>query len=115
MAGYIYLPVPTQEMLNFARDLQPVQIEKGKIPYKILHNYETGSLKCILRNSGRGVLRNVVASDKLYVLAHGASKGCRRIGADRGATKVFEAGVEKWEGGVMKSYTPAELDTVIQK
>src|SRR5262245_23861660 len=115
MAGYIYLPVPTQEMLDFAHDWQQGQIEKGKTPYKILHNYEAGRLKGFLRNIGRGVLRNVVATDKLYVLAHGAANGSRRIGAERGGAKVLEAGVEKWEGGVMKSYTPAELAAVIQK
>lgn len=115
MAGYIYLPIPTQEMLNFAADWRQGQTDKGKTPCTVLHNYESGWRKGFMRKVGLGVLRNIAASDKLYVLAHGSSRGSRKIGARRGAQKGLDRGVERWTGGTMKAYTPDELAEVIQK
>ena len=115
MAGYIYLPIPTQEMLKFAANWREGQTNKGKTPYAVLHNYESGWGKGLRRRVGLGVLRNVIASDRLYVLAHGSAKGSKKIGARRGATAEVTAGMERWKGGVMKAYTPDELAEVIQK
>src|SRR4051812_10893045 len=114
MAGYIYLPVPTQEMLDFATDWQDGQRRKDKVPYTVLYNYVKGWRKGFVRGIGRGVLRNVNNTDKLYVLAHGAALGSRRIGAERGAHRVIERGVPGWDGGAMKSYTTGELAKVME-
>lgn len=110
MAGYIYLPVATAEMKEFARDWQDGQRRKGKVPYAILHNYESGWRKGFLRAIGRGVLRNVLASDKLYIVAHGAALGSRFIGSERGAVKKGN----DWVGGTFKKYSPDQLATVLK-
>lgn len=110
MAGYIYLPVPTHEMIDFATDWQDGQRAKGKVPYQILKNFESGWRKGAVRALGKGVLRNVAAADKLYILAHGNSLGSAAIGAKRGATRSGLA----WTGGTSKKYTPDELADVLQ-
>jgi hypothetical protein len=115
MAKYIFLPVPTQEMLKFAENWREGQIANGKTPNPILHNYESGWRKGFMRGVGLGVLRNVVATDTVYVLAHGAAKGSRKIGASRGGEKNLVRGVEEWTGGELKGYTPEALASVIQK
>ena len=115
MPGYIYLPVPTREMFDFAEEFQNAQTAQGKTPYTILHNYESGWRKGFLRAIGRGVLRNVAADDKLYVLSHGPEVGGGRFtGARRGATPPTHAGGE-WEGGTMKKYSPSQLAEVIKE
>jgi hypothetical protein len=114
MAGYIYLPVATEEMMGFARTWQEGQKDKGRVPYEILKNYESGWRKGFVRGIGRGVLRNVVAQDTLYVLCHGAAAGSSKIGAERGGKQVLKKGVPEWEGGVMKAYTPDQLAVVMR-
>jgi len=114
MAGYIYLPVNTEEMRNFAKDWQEGQRDRGKVAYKILKNFESGWRKGFVRDIGRGVLRGLTAQDKLYVLIHGSEHGSSRVGAARGATK--SAGpIETWEGGTLKTYTPDQLAAVVEK
>ena len=110
MAGYIYLPVPTTEMLEFAKDWQDGQRAKGKTPYQVLKNFQSGWRKGAVRGLGFGVLRNVTAADKLYILAHGNSLGSVKIGAKRGATR---AGL-RWTGGTAKKYDSDELAEVLQ-
>jgi hypothetical protein len=111
MPGYIYLPVPTQEMLNFADQFRDSQNTQGKERYSILHNYESGWRKGFTRAIGLGVLRNVAAKDKLYVISHGATMGSRFTGARRGA----EQQGNEWKGGEYKKYSPAQLAQVIHK
>lgn len=84
------------------------------VPYTVLYNYEAGWRKGFMRKIGLGVLRNVVANDRLYVLAHGGPQGSRHIAAARGARQVCEMGVFHWEGGVTKSYDPEQLAAVIE-
>jgi|GEM_PF-1798019 len=115
MAGYIYLPVATQEMIDFAKDWQNGQTARGWVPYPILKNYESGWRKGFVRGIGRGVLRGLSAQDKLFILCHGASRGSSKIGAERGAKQVYKKGVPEWEGGVMKAYDPDELAVVTEK
>jgi len=114
MAGYIYLPIATEEMQHFARDWQEGQREKGKQPYEVLKNFESGWRKGFVRGIGRGVLRGVTAQDKLYVLCHGAGQGSSFIGASRGA-KRSDGPIETWEGGTLKRYSPNELAAVVEK
>jgi hypothetical protein len=111
MPGYIFLPVPTQEMLEAAEDFRRSQQANAKTPYTILLNYESGWRKGFMRSLGLGVLRNVAAEDKLYLVCHGAGMGSRFTGADRGAKKVGR----NWEGGIMKKYSPSQIATVIKE
>lgn len=110
MPGYIFLPVPTQEMLEAAEDFKQSQTANAKTPYTILHNYESGWRKGFMRGIGLGVLRNVAAQDKLYLVCHGAGMGSRFTGADRGAKKVGR----HWEGGTLKKYDPKQIAKVIK-
>jgi len=114
MASYIYIPVATPEMFNFAVDWQQGQIRKGKQPYQILSNNESGLFKGIKRKCKLGVLRNVCVGDKVYILAHGHGSGSSAIGARREATKVKSLGVDNWEGGTLKKYTPQALAKVLK-
>jgi hypothetical protein len=113
MAGYIYLPVATDEMKQLAKEWTDGQERKGKKPYKVLFNYEAGFRKGFVRKIGRGVLRDVAAGDKIYVLAHGYHGGAKKIGAERNAKKLDQP-IEEWEGE-MKAYTPKELAEVIDE
>ncbi|HWE00359.1 MAG TPA: hypothetical protein VG345_15015 [Bryobacteraceae bacterium] len=90
MAGYIFVPVPTTEMLKFAKQWTDGQTDKGKTAYRLLYSVDVGLTKAYRRHfgaglltGGAGVLRAVAATDKLYVLTHGNSKGSSRIGEDR--------------------------------
>lgn len=112
MAGYIYIPVPTPEMLNFAREWQAGRQLKGKQPYAILRNYERGWRKGAKRKLGFGVLRNVTSADKVYILAHGSSQGPKDIGAERDVRLQNVNGEEKMVGNY-KGYTPEQLANVI--
>lgn len=111
MPGYIFLPVPTQEMLEEAEKFQKSQQTNNKKPYTILHNYESGWRKGFMRSVGLGVLRNVAAEDKLYLVCHGAGMGSRFTGADRGAIKDGR----EWKGGTMKKYSPSQMAAVIKE
>lgn len=111
MAGYIYIPIPTLEMLEFAQDWQDGQRLKNKEPYQILKNaYDSGWRKGAMRNLGFGALKNVTAVDKVYILAHAAALNCKIV-ANRGATKQ---GLNNWVGGTPKSYSPQALATVLR-
>jgi hypothetical protein len=115
MAGYIYLPVNTEEMRDFARDWREGQREKGKRPYEVLKNFEEGFGKGLLRGIGLGVLRGLSAQDKLYVVCHGLAEGSNVVAAARGAKKVWNGGLSSWKGGTFKIYRPAELAAVMEK
>jgi hypothetical protein len=110
MPGYIYLPVATQEMLDEAGKFQRSQQTNHKTPYSILHNYESGWGKGFMRSLGLGVLRNVAAEDKLYLLCHGDTMGSSATGARRGAKKDGR----HWVGGTLKKYSASRMATVIK-
>lgn len=114
MSGYIYLPIPTQEMHDFCDFWTLGQKEKGKTPYKILENKHSGVVKKAFRYFD-GVLRNVNPSDKVYILAHGGEFGSCYIGAPLGAKKVMQSGIERWTGGTLKRYSPIELAQLLKK
>jgi hypothetical protein len=116
MAGYIFIPVPTPEMLEFAQDWDAGRLAKGKQPYTVLRNhFDSGPGKGLARGLGYGVLRNVTSGDKLYILAHGHSLGSTAIGVRRGAKKVIVLAKPSWTGGTMKQYGPDELAAVLEK
>lgn len=116
MPGYIFLPVPSQEMLGIAQDWVEGQKAKGKPGYGILRNYyQEGWKKGALRDIEYGALRNVAANDKLYVMLHGGAMGSKSVGAARGGMNVSPNAAPKWEGGVMKEYTPEGLAKVIER
>jgi hypothetical protein len=115
MAGYIYLPVNTEEMRNFAKDWREGQREKGKRPYEVLKNFESGFGKGLVRGIGLGVLRGLSAQDKLYVVCHGLPTGSRATAAARGAAKIRNGPIIRWEGGTYKVYKPDELAAVMEK
>jgi hypothetical protein len=109
MAGYIYLPVPTTEMMEFCSDWANGQKAKGKTSYPILFNQHSGLLKSARRHFGGGVLHRLTPQDKLYILSHGAATGSSFIGADRGNRKIVVRGITQWTGGTLKKYSPLEL------
>jgi hypothetical protein len=90
-----------------------------KEPYTVLAPKWTGVRKAIRRIVGKGVLRNLTAADKLYVLAHGyflsdededEGGGSVRVGAARGATRVDNKGPSPiWTGGKQKLYSAEQL------
>lgn len=101
MAGYIYLPIPTAEMKNFAKDFNDGRAEKGKAKYPVVSNpHVKGPLKGFRRRVGLGCLRSVTAG-KLYIIVHGSAKGSKFVGASR-------------SNNVLKKYTPDELADVIE-
>lgn len=94
MTIYIFLPVPTQEMKDFA-------IKLRLPPQQVLHNYFTSGMgKGIMRFFG-GCLSSLSPADTLNLICHGATGGSTKTGADR--------------NGVLKAYTPEQLAEVIMK
>ncbi|EPZ8124205.1 hypothetical protein ACXV6R_002035 [Yersinia enterocolitica] len=114
MSGYIYLPIPTQEMHDFCNFWILGQNDKGKTPYRILENKHSGVVKKAFRYFD-GVLSNVTPFDKVYILVHGHGSGSPCLGAPLGATKVMVRGFEEWTGGTLKKYTPIELAQLLKK
>ncbi|MBW5812513.1 MULTISPECIES: hypothetical protein [Yersinia] len=114
MSGYIYLPIPTQEMHDFCDFWTLGQKEKGKTPYRILENKHSGVVKKAFRYFD-GVLSNVNPFDKVYILIHGDAFGSSYIGASLGAKKVMVRGSEEWTGGTLKKYSPIELAQLLKK
>lgn len=85
MAKFIYLPVPSQEMLGLASAWNNGRLEKEKTPYTILQSpVLSGFGKGIRRRFGFLQLSRLICSDTLYILIHGAPRGSRFLGADRG-------------------------------
>ncbi|MGO4126862.1 hypothetical protein AB4Z01_20850 [Inquilinus sp. YAF38] len=104
MAGYIFLPVPTEEMLEEARYWTQGQQDKGKIPYEVLHNSSPEGLgKALSRFTSGGCLKGVPADSKVYILLHGAGEpDSRFVGAQR-------------PDGEYKKYTPKEMAALLTK
>lgn len=94
MTTWIFLPVPTQEMKNFASKL-------NLGPSRTLHNqFVSGAGKGITRFLG-GCLNGVEPWDELLLICHGATGGAPFTGAQRSAHDL-------------KKYDPAGLAKVIQ-
>ena len=124
MPGYIFLPVPTEEMLEEARTWTSGQTEKGKVPYIILRNSSDSGLgKAMSRLSSGGCLKEVSPNSKVYILAHGSGYGdTEYIGADRsydfennaiGASygdQNNDAREAEW-----KKYTPREMALLLKR
>jgi hypothetical protein len=108
---YLYLPVGSPEMMEFANDWNKDLKDAGKPECPVISNTSSGSLKVVRRLFGQGMLKVLGTGDTLFVIAHGASKGSRRIGADRGAHKVGR----EWQGGTMKSWTAEEFAEHLKK
>jgi hypothetical protein len=117
MSSYIYLPVPSDEMMGFANDWngydgrdrgldgRPIEAtgrrKKGKLPYAVLFNdSDRWRTKGKSPKSGVGCLSVVGPGDKLYVLAH--------MDADS-----FKIGGH-WDGKP-RGFGPADLAKAIQR
>jgi hypothetical protein len=96
MTTWIYLPVPTQEMRDFASGLA-----LGS-QYTLSNYFVSGKGKAVTRFFG-GCLGGVAAWDELLLICHGATGGSRFTGASRGANNE------------LKKYSPDELAVVLRK
>lgn len=94
MTTWIYLPVPTQEMKDFASGLGL------GAQYTLSNHFVSGKGKAFSRFFG-GCLGGVAAWDELLLICHGATGGSKFTGAQRS------------DG--LKKYAPDELARVIQK
>jgi hypothetical protein len=94
MATYIYLPIPTQEMKDFASKLNL----GGE--YTLNNCFLSGNGKAIARFFG-GCLGSLKAWDELLVICHGAGGGSRFTGAQR--------------EGQLKKYDPQALVRAMEK
>ena len=95
MTTWIYLPVPTQEMRDFA-----IGLNLGS-QYTLSNYFVSGKGKAITRFFG-GCLGGVSAWDELLLICHGATGGSKFTGATRDDNKL-------------KKYSPEELAGVIRK
>ena len=94
MTTYIYLPIATQEMKNFASKLN-----LGS-KYTLSNYFLSGNGKAVTRFFG-GCLRSLAAWDELLVICHGSTGGSRFTGVDR--------------NGSLKKYDPKQLVRAIEK
>jgi hypothetical protein len=101
LATYIFLPIPTQDLLRYAEKWNKGRIDKGKQPYHLLFHH--GINKNVRRALGMGVLQRVASGDKLYVLAHGhanrkvicAEEGGRQFDPGQFAAYLEKEGLRK--------------------
>jgi hypothetical protein len=102
MAEYIYLPVPTAEMVRLADDIIRAKVRAGKPAPGVLRNHFVSGIGKGLMHLFQGCLRMVHQNDTVYVLLHGAGvAGSREVGAER--------------DGVWKAYTPDQLAGTVEK
>ncbi|WP_444941281.1 hypothetical protein ACJJI3_01690 [Microbulbifer sp. ZKSA004] len=118
MAKYIYLPVNSEEMLEFAENMASAwSIPKNHI---LANKVTSGIGKSMYRWIDK-CLSSLKSGDTLYIVSHGTGAGDgEQIGAQRNngknkQTKVFERGVESWQGGEWKTYTPTQLAATLVK
>lgn len=98
MATYAYLPVPTNEMRDFALRLRLP-------PQNILSNRFIKGYGKALARMADGCLGKLTADDRLLLVCHGLERGSKTTGADRGDKQHPD-----W-----KVYTPAHLARAIEK
>ena len=107
--GYIYLPVGSKEMLEFASDWNTERKKRNEPELPVIATTSSGAVKVVRRLCGHGNLRFVGTTDTLYVIVHGAADGSRYIGADRGGHKDTSSVRGEWVGGTSKKWLPAEF------
>jgi len=108
---YLYLPVGTPEMMEFASDWNADQRKRGEIEHTIITNESKGFVKAVRRMTGGGMLKMIGNTDTVFVITHGKAQGSKEIGAGRGAVKK---GLE-WDGGVLKKWTAEEFAKHLEK
>lgn len=114
MTTYIYLPFATEEAREMARVWSSGREKKRKEAYEVIERPK-GLTPAFLRRLSLRVLARVGATDKLYILAHGASRTSGfnqpavQIGMDIGAVKKENALSPTWEGGVWKGFEAHKL------
>ncbi|SMC22859.1 hypothetical protein SAMN02745857_01492 [Andreprevotia lacus DSM 23236] len=98
MRRYIYLPVYTAEMRDFAAPIARYMTKTyGGVCTTLSNAFESGWGKGLTRKLGGGCLSGLGATDILYVVCHGAGEaGSYSIGATR-------------TGGGMKAYRMPDL------
>jgi hypothetical protein len=114
---YLYLPVGSPEMTEFADNWNEDLRQAGKPECPVISNESKGGLKVARRLFGGGLLKLVGTTDTLYVITHGAAEGSRYIGADRQVTRVYKYGVPRWEGvnDSEKKWTPEQFAKHLEK
>ncbi|WP_444928662.1 hypothetical protein ACJJIF_12375 [Microbulbifer sp. SSSA002] len=115
---YIYIPVNSEEMQEFAKDLATA----WKIPVnQILANKVTSGRGKAMYRWVDQCLSKLTAADTLYIVTHGTGGADGKvIGAERSVgnnkqKRVVNRGAVTWEGGEWKTYTPEELATTLNK
>jgi hypothetical protein len=115
MPHYVFNAIPTDESTELCTDL--VHSCRNTTAMTILRNtFASGKGKAIVRSLGLGALRNLAATDHLYILMHGSGYGgTSNVGVRRGAVKQHERGRPKWVGGALKTYGVNELARALHK
>ena len=116
MAEFIFLPVPTPEMAEMARDICDARTKARLAAPTVLRNYfDAGAGKGFLRAIGKGCLRGLGGGDTLWLVLHGAGvAGSRVVGADRSKVKqgkLWQAGPG---GEKMKKYGTEDVARVLE-
>ena len=108
MSGYIYIPIPTDQLIMVAEMWRESQIRGSKQqPYSLLyHSTMKGRVKGFVRYLGWGVLRTVTVYDKVYVL-------CHADGDDKSGARTLGARYVK--DGPSKTYSHEDLAITLQK
>ncbi len=90
MAAFIFEPIHDQQIMQFDETWNKGLIQKGKPPMRILRSrFATGVLKGLTSSVSGGCLRELSATDRLYVSGHGNIAVVAGTRAD---------GSEKWYG-----------------
>lgn len=115
MPHYVFNAIPTDESTELCTQLANTCRRTARMT--ILRNtFASGRGKAIIRSLGLGALRNLTATDHLYILMHGSGYGgTSNVGVSRGAVKEYERGQPKWVGGVLKKYGMNELARALHK
>lgn len=101
----IYVPVADPGVLGIATQWSDEAVKAGKEPYSIITNSSTGFVKAGKRLFGKGALKFVTSSERLYVMIHGD---------DTLSENSFTVSGTR-EDGEDKSYTPKTLARHLDK
>ncbi|BBM01779.1 hypothetical protein [Microbulbifer sp. GL-2] len=115
---YIYIPINSDEMQEFAKDLAGA----WNIPVnQILANKVTSGVGKAMYRWVDKCLSKLTPSDTLYIVTHGTgAPDGKMIGAQRNSgknkqKKVYVKGMAQWQGGEWKTYTPTQLASTLVK